>query len=132
MDSESDGREEIPMEEIDIEYIKSGSYQEIYANGVYGGITPRGDLMIDLISEYAKRPSVETYKVEDGSRLGERIKVEGEPVVIRERQASLFMQPNNARGMAEWVLSKVLGVPEKDVHEFVDKELVSKKSEGGK
>lgn len=131
MDSETSGKEEIPKQEIDIKYIKSDSYREIYANGVYGGITPRGDLAVDLISEYLERPSRETYKVEEDNRLGERVKTEGEFAVIRERKATLFMQLNNARTVAEWILSKLFKVPEKDIHELLDREFSSKTSEGG-
>lgn len=111
-------------EEADIRFETAKDYKLIYANGVYGGVTPRGDLAMDVITEFSSRPSKQTFKVEDDGTLGDLVAQEGSEEIVRQRLATLFLQPNNARSIAEWMLSKLFQVSQTSIHKTLEEEFL--------
>ena len=43
-------------EKIDVEYEYDPDYRLVAANGLFGGVTPRGELRIDFFAEYVPAP----------------------------------------------------------------------------
>lgn len=93
--------------EVIFEYIDSPDYRVYRANGAAGGITPQGDIRIDLYFESARLPDRVIHMVTpDG--LGPQIEREPEETVIeRELQCGLVMTPEQARGLAQWIIVQV-------------------------
>lgn len=91
-------------EEIEVEFVEKEDIPEIYASGVFGGLTPRGDLNIDLIRERNSLPEKEIRNIEDGNV----VRREGGGKIIREIQARVFMDRSSAFSTATWILEKVL------------------------
>lgn len=116
------------FEEKEIEYTKSEDQDIIYANGVFGGVTPRGDLSMDLILDYQKLPKKEKYKITEEGSLGEITEKEGGEKLLRETQATLFLNLNSGLSIATWMLGKIISaikegtVTEEQVRELIEKE----------
>jgi hypothetical protein len=72
---------ESDAKQFKISYEYDPGYRMIAANGLHGGITPRGDLLFDLFAEYTKPPkSVNVSIAPEGKVTEERI---GEPLLVR-------------------------------------------------
>ena len=115
----------------DITYKVSEDYSKMYANGVYGGITPRADLAMDLVQDITSRPLRQTMDVGEKGQLTNVREEEFEKGdIIRERLATVFLSQENARSIAEWILSKVFQVPTQEIHETLQEHFVEEEKKG--
>lgn len=92
---------------IRYEYVKAVDYRTFKADGVFGGITPRGTIFLSLYTERNSIPSVTVHEVKDG-RLGEelrdrRIDRDG---YIREVQTGFIIGLDNAKALIDWLTLK--------------------------
>ena len=95
------------------QYEKNQNYRVVYANGAFGGVTPRGDIKFELFIEYVKIPeTVVRSMTPDG--LGPEIErsPEGGPIT-RESQVGVIMAPSQAKSLAHWLLGKLSEVEKK-------------------
>ncbi|OHD57205.1 MAG: hypothetical protein A2Y33_07370 [Spirochaetes bacterium GWF1_51_8] len=92
---------------VDFHYIKSNQYRTSYANGVFGGITPRGELQMDFFVERQVIPQVATYAISNEGILGEIIKTEGKSGFIREFDCGVLMSIDVAINFYEWLGQKI-------------------------
>lgn len=119
MSSNEEIKEDTPS--ATVEYKKSDLHRVVHVNGVYGGNTPRGELSFDFTSEYMKRPTAETYKVQENGNLGRKVSDEGEQnKIVRERHFTAIMNPDTTRSVAELMLAQVFEVPQGEIHELLD------------
>lgn len=94
-------------------YPESDDYKIIYANGVYGGVTMQGEIMIDFFQERHVPVKMEIRSIEDGEigKPTEREMDLPEPtdglVFIRERKIGITLHPDQAESIANWILDKV-------------------------
>lgn len=95
-------------EEVNIKFTTSSNHQTFYVNGVYGGMTPRGDMHVDFVADRSERPKTQSFKVNKDGSLGRQVGEEGGEKIIRERQVSLYMKPENAFDIGTWMIAKVL------------------------
>ncbi len=118
-----DPREMERSEEVDIKFQTADDHQTVYANGVYGGMTSRGDMHMDFVTDHSERPSSQTFKINKSGSLGRQVGEEGGKDIIRERQVSVFLKPDNAYSIATWMLAKLLppNVEEKHVRQLIEK-----------
>jgi len=94
---------------------KGEDLEPFYVNGIYGGVTPRGDLLCHLFYEYLDLPITESSDVaEDGQMIQETIKkqykVEGSPdeiVFKRDVKASVIIPIHQVESFANWMMDKV-------------------------
>ena len=89
-------------ERIRFKYVFSDDYNPVYANGVIGGVTPHGEVLMHFYQERHAIPKIATHKIVDG-RLGEEIETDEDPVAIRFIQAGITMTPAAARALHEWL-----------------------------
>lgn len=94
---------------IEVHYIKSSDFRTIFGNGVFGGITPLGQLNINFFSERAAIPKRVVYaagKLENPLELTE-IEREGKDGIVREVQFGILMDMNMAISFRNWLDSKI-------------------------
>jgi len=103
-----DPRDMERSEEVDIKFRTPEDHRTVYANGVYGGMTSRGDLHMDFVTDRSERPDSQTFKVNKDGSLGRQVDEEGGDDLIRERQISVFLKPDNAFSIATWMIAKLL------------------------
>ena len=92
---------------VDFHYIKTNNYRTYYANGVFGGITPRGELQIDFFVERQVIPQIATYKATDDGNLGEISKIEGKSGFVREIDCGVLLNMDVAISFHQWLGQKI-------------------------
>lgn len=88
-------------------YEKKADYKVIYANGIHGGISPRGEFKFDLFTEYSKFPDEVIHsKVPDG--IGPEIDRNPKNLpIIREAQVGIIMSVESAKSIARWIMQHI-------------------------
>jgi len=77
-------------------------------NGVYGGITPRGELICHFFCEYTPPPSEEAFPITENGKLGQKEEhVKSEIEFTRELRVGIVLNPIQAESIANWMLDKV-------------------------
>lgn len=81
-------------------------YRIVPANGAWGGISPRGDLLMHFFVEHTAVPEIEIKSLnEDGTLASKKIKNEIE--VVRDMQFGVMLTVEQANSLAYWILDKV-------------------------
>jgi hypothetical protein len=93
---------------IKFDYIKSNFHRVIHADGAWGGITPRGTIILSFWSERPPIPKQIVHQVTPEG-LGEEIKGEreGRDAMIREVEVSVIMDIGAAKAFLAWLQEKV-------------------------
>lgn len=103
MSKEGNGK----TQKLVIEYKESPDYRIIPANGAWGGLSPKGDIVMNLYVEYAKTPLSVTHDVEQGKLGPESDRDTGGAAITRQLQVGVVMNPGVAESVAKWLLGKV-------------------------
>ena len=91
------------LDEITFEYKQSDDYCPVYANGAYGGINPRGEIIINFFNERHPLPKTEKYKLSEG-RVGEKVMDEsGDVTILRTICTGVVMSRENAQCLYDWL-----------------------------
>ena len=51
------------MDQITFKYKYDPNYNPVFSNGVYGGMTPRGEIVMNFFTERPALPKEETYQI---------------------------------------------------------------------
>lgn len=91
-------------DEIAFDYIKSNHFRVIKASGAVGGISPRGDFVINLFSERPPIPLHVVYRIEN-DKMGKEIEAErlSRESIIREVEVCAMMDLASAKSLANWI-----------------------------
>lgn len=86
----------------------------LYINGVYGGMTPRGELLCHFFYEYSDSPAEESAPVKNGRidskkiERKERTECEGnEKILRRDIRVSLIIPVQQIQSVSEWMANKL-------------------------
>lgn len=109
MDASSNGKDRAKYKS---DYIKSNYFRVIHADGVFGGLTPRGYIQIDFWSERQPIPQQCSYELVvdgDGMSLGpEDLAARvARDAVVREVEAGVVLDIELAKSMITWLQEKV-------------------------
>jgi hypothetical protein len=96
-----------PMQSIDIHYIKIPSYRTFCTSGAFGGITPKGQIYMELFVERAATPQVVTHQINDNGSLGKELKRQGKVGVVREIECGIVFDIGTAKSMKRWLEDKI-------------------------
>ncbi len=86
-------------------YIKSSQHRIIHASGMWGGITPQGEVRIAMFHEFQKLPDRILYSITEVGALQE-IQREGggNPYEVdREVEVDIIMSVGTARALRAWL-----------------------------
>ena len=87
-------------------YLKAQSHRVVHADGVIGGIAPRGNsIVMSFFNERVPIPREVVHSVNADGSLGdeivsERVSREG---VVREVETTILIEPATARQLHEWL-----------------------------
>lgn len=106
---------------VKFEYIKSGDYRVIYADGVHGGPTPRGMVQLSFYAERSPIPRKIVHQIVD-NQLGPEVRDQRESRtgIIRQVAATVVMSLDSARSLREWLDEKIEVL--EGVHESAEQE----------
>ena len=90
--------------EVKIVYRFAPEYRESYANGCYGGFTPKGEIMMNFFTECSEVPESETYELNDNGSLGSLKGREPENVsFIRSVNHGVVLSKETAKEIYAWL-----------------------------
>ena len=97
-----------PPQKVRFNYKKADDYRIIFANGAYGGFTPRKELMFHFFHEYKETPETEVMAIgEDGSPVPIRKDIPEEIEMTRELKVGIVLTIEEAFSIGRWMLDKV-------------------------
>ena len=82
-------------------------YRIVPANGAWGGVSPRGDLLMHLFVEHSQVPREEIQIVKEDGSLAPLKKTTKEIEVMRTMQIGVVLNVEQAVSIAKWMLEKV-------------------------
>jgi hypothetical protein len=113
-----DMAENVPEAPLQFHYIKSPDYREFSCDGVIGSLTPTGQkICLSVYGERAPIPRVVEYSVqaEEGGKVvgfDERTAmpshVETRQGVIRNVEASIYLEIEAARRLVDWLQARIV------------------------
>ncbi len=98
---------ELPSE-IKLDYIKAPTFRDIFVDGVFGGVTPRGYIQMAVYNERFSIPQTAVLELNPDGTAGEEIleKRVSRSDVVRDVEANLIMDAELARSVAAWLIEK--------------------------
>ena len=105
-------------QKLKIVFHTAEGYRILSASGVWGGVTPQGDVLAEFFVERREHPDSLTLEVKEGK--GHETDRSGGDTIIREMQIGITMRPDIAFSIGNWLIEKArsvgVGVPPKEVH----------------
>ena len=102
-------------QEVEFFFEYDPGYRSIPSNGVWGGLTPRGDFRLDFFVEGVGIPERVTNVLEEG-HLGKEVKRDPKRTLVRRMEVGVLMSREQAKSLAEFIDEKL-----KEFQEKVDK-----------
>jgi hypothetical protein len=99
-----------PSQDLRIAMEQDSNYQEIYAEGAFGGITPSGMVHFRLYCDQGPIPTVIHHEINLNGTLGpELVNLREAPDgIARVFKAGITMTPKAAEALARWLDEKVM------------------------
>lgn len=93
--------------EVTIKMVKDSNYRVVYANGVYGGIGPSGELRFDLFQDFREFPEEEYYFLTEDGHLGDKKGQNPEvPDLVRLRKIGVIIPAEKIPDIVKWLNEK--------------------------
>ncbi|MCK9391692.1 MAG: hypothetical protein M0Q01_09060 [Syntrophales bacterium] len=90
-------------DKITFKYVHPEDLRDLYANGIYGGVTPRGEIYIHFYSERHPIPKKATHKIDEHGvpKKDGDIEIGGD--VVRLVQSSIILNEGTAVSLRDWL-----------------------------
>lgn len=106
--------ETVGQKQIKVFYEHDPGYRMIAANGIFGGITPRGELRIDFFSEYSEVPKSVTLRItKEGTVTEEQ---DTNPRIVRMIQMGVLVPADHIESFADWFQAKAEEIKQRRKH----------------
>jgi hypothetical protein len=98
-----------PPTQIKFNYLKSGGYRVVHAEGVIGSLTPRLSIHMSFWNERFPIPQQVVHAVNEDGVVGEEIKSErkSREGIIRDVQVGVQMDLDTAKALRKWLDAKI-------------------------
>lgn len=100
------GKEE-PSTVVNIDYIKSPMYRVVHADGVWGGITPRGLISMSFWNTRGPIPTRIVQEVGPGGEMGSEVRRESRDAIVREVDVGVILDVEIAKTIRNWLDDKI-------------------------
>jgi hypothetical protein len=105
---EEKGNGQEQLKEFAIDYQKPVDYKVLPVNGCFGGIGPRGGLVVHFFLEMVPLPKMVVHEITHDGRLGkEKSRHVDTGQLVRQLQVGITIDPVQAESIAKWMLGKV-------------------------
>lgn len=96
------------QQEVRFVFKEADDFKLVHINGVWGGVSPRGELVCNFFFEHTQVPEEEIRFVDEEGALTEKSKRKpSKPIVVRELRVGISMAKEQAVSVANWMLEKV-------------------------
>ncbi|HNW15264.1 MAG TPA: hypothetical protein PK560_00315 [bacterium] len=94
------------LSKLKFTYIKNSNFITHHVDGLHGGMTPRGHLVMNFFSERFPIPNTVTHKIADGV-LGDELEKESKDGIIREVVCGVVINLESAKSINEWLTARI-------------------------
>jgi len=90
-------------------FIKSNFFRVVHADGAWGGITPQGNIQMELWSERQPIPTLAVYPVADDGTIGDESVHQREikEGTVREVEVGVVLNLFTAKSLIKWLQERV-------------------------
>lgn len=91
---------------LKFKYMFPNDYNPVYINGIYGGLSPRGEIVANFFLERSPLPYTETITIDDKGQIiagGVTEPPEHNINVIRYVSTGIVMSLENAKSFHQWL-----------------------------
>jgi hypothetical protein len=91
-------------------YIFTYDYNPVYMNGAHGGVTPRGELVVNFYQERQPLPNAITHELNQNGTIGNEVEVEPEDLnksLVRFVSNGVVLNYQTAREFHYWLGEKI-------------------------
>ena len=96
--------------EIKFKYIFNYGYNPVYVNGAHGGVSPRGELVMNFYLERMALPESLTHEINPNGTIGGEVTSEPEDLknsMVRFIETGVVMNYNGAKDLLLWLGERV-------------------------
>ena len=96
--------------QIKFKYIFDYGYNPVYANGAHGGVSPRGELVMNFYLERVALPESITHEINPNGTIGQEVDAEPADLaqsLVRVIKSGVVMNYQNARELHLWLGERV-------------------------
>jgi hypothetical protein len=96
--------------EFKFKYIFTYDYNPVYINGAHGGVTPRGELVVNFYQERQPLPNAMTHELNPNGTIGREVAVEPEDLnrsLVRFISNGVVVNYQTARELHFWLGEKI-------------------------
>jgi hypothetical protein len=97
-------------QDFTFKYIFTYDYNPLYINGAHGGITPRGELVVNFYQERMPLPNAITHELNPNGTIGKETAVEPEDLsrsLVRYVSTGVVVNQQTARELHFWLGEKI-------------------------
>jgi len=92
--------------QIKFKYIFQEDYNPIYINGLFGGITPRGEIVVNFFLERHGLPTSQIHEISENGFIGGEIDREPKDhrdSMVRYVEQGIILNIQNAKALNKWL-----------------------------
>jgi hypothetical protein len=96
--------------ELKFKYSFADDYNPVYVNGAHGGLTPRGELVVNFYLERTGLPNAIIHEITPAGALGAEIAQEpadANNTLVRFIEAGIILNGENARIFHAWLGERI-------------------------
>jgi len=96
--------------EFKFKYIFTYDYNPVYINGAHGGVTPRGELVVNFYQERQPLPNAMTHELNPNGTIGREVSVEPDDLnrsLVRFVSNGVVVNYQTARELHFWLGEKI-------------------------
>ena len=96
--------------EFKFKYIFTYDYNPVYVNGAHGGVTPRGELVVNFYQERQPLPNAITHELNPNGTIGKEVAVEPGDLnksLVRFVSNGVVLTHQTARELHYWLGDKI-------------------------
>ena len=97
-------------QDFTFKYIFTYDYNPLYVNGAHGGVTPRGELVVNFYQERMPLPNAITHELNPNGTIGKETAVEPEDLnrsLVRYVSTGVVVNQQTARELHFWLGEKL-------------------------
>lgn len=95
------------LTELEFFFEHDPNYRIIAANGIWGGLTPRGDIQLDFFVEKQNTPESIRHELKETGVLGDELGRFPSRKIIRRLQVGILLSAEQADSVANFIKDKV-------------------------
>ncbi len=102
---------------ITFRFIKDEGYRVLSVNRVWGGVTPHGEIQVELLHEAPAVPDAVTHALTPEGKLGEEVERTPGREIQRTVLVGMMLTAEHAESIGRWLQDRALEVRERETEQ---------------